>query len=484
MSATRREAALGPVLIFTTLVTAVISSLGAPLVLSIAKDMNVPLHTAQWSLTATLLVAAVSSPIMGRLSDGPFRRATLLGGLTAVAVGSVLAAVAPSFGWLVAGRALQGIGLGLVPVTMTEARDHLPRERVPATIALLSVCAAAGVGAGYPISGIIAETWGLAGAYWFGAIVSVLALALVAVVVPSSADNPRRSMDVPGALLLSTGLTALLLAISQGESWGWGSPRMLGLLAATAVLLISWALQQLRSHAPLVDLRLLRHPAVLTGDACAMVLGIAMYMSLSAVTELAQTPSVTGYGFSASIVVAGLCLLPFSVGSLIASRALPRMTALLGSRRLLSFGCLVVAFACVFFALLHSSLWQAFVMMGILGLGVGSTFASLPGLIMRAIPESETGSAMGFYQVVRYVGFSLGSAVAASILGAHTSAGHSLPAESGYTQTLWASAAICVAASAVAWVLPGRGRAATPAEVEAAEEDAELAGAGLVGISN
>jgi MFS family permease len=484
MTAARRERALEPILIFTTLVTAVISSLGAPLVLSIAKDMNVPLHTAQWSLTATLLVAAVSSPIMGRLSDGPYRRATLLWGLTAVAIGSVMSAVAPGFGWLIAGRALQGIGLGLVPVTMTEARDHLPRERVQPTIALLSVCAAAGVGAGYPISGIIAETWGLAGAYWFGAIVSVLALVLVAAVVPSSADNPRHPLDVQGALLISAGLTALLLAISQGESWGWASPRMLALLAATALLLVFWAVQQLRSRTPLVNLRLLRHPAVLTGDACALVLGIAMYMSLSAVTELAQSPRSTGYGFSASIVVAGLCLLPFSLGSLVASRALPRMTALVGQRQLLSLGCLVVAFACVFFAVLHGELWQAFVMMGILGLGVGSTFASLPGLIMRAIPESETGSAMGFYQVVRYVGFSLGSAVAASILGAHTSAGQSLPSESGYTLTLWASAVICIAAALVAWVLPGRGRPATLAQVKLAEEDAELAGAGLIGASS
>ena len=97
-----------------------------------------------------------------------------------------MAALAPSLALLIAGRALQGLGLGLLPLTMAAARDHLPRERVPATIALLSVCAAAGVGVGYPVSGLIAGGLGLSAAYWFGALVSAVAIALVFAVVPSS----------------------------------------------------------------------------------------------------------------------------------------------------------------------------------------------------------------------------------------------------------------------------------------------------------
>jgi MFS family permease len=478
----RRQAALAPVLIFTTMVAAVISSLVAPLIPSVSHDLHVPLSTAQWSLTATLLVGAVSSPIMGRLGDGPRRRGTLISGLAVVTLGGVVAALAPDLAILVAGRALQGIGLGLIPLTMAAARDHLPAERVPATIAMLSVCAAAGVGAGYPISGLIADGLGLSAAYWFGAAVSGLALLCVVTVVPSSSDRVAAPLDLPGALLLAAGLTALLLAIAEGKAWGWGSTAILGLLVTGAVVLAAWVVQQLHARAPLVQLRLLGHPAVLTGNGCAIVLGVAMYMYLSGVTEYVQTPAAAGYGFSASVVVAGLCLVPLSILSVSASRALPWLTRLVGPRALLPLGSLVVAAGGAFFAVFHTSLWQAFVMMAILGVGLGSTFAAIPGIIVGAVPESETGSAMGFYQVVRYIGFSLGSALAASILASHTRPGQHLPTESGYTQVLWIGVAICAVAAVVAWILPARGPR-TQREDAMSEEDAELSSGGLVGMT-
>ena len=354
MTDARRQAALAPVLIFTTMVSAVISSLGAPLIPSISDDLHVSLSTAQWSLTATLLVGAVSAPIMGRLGDGRRRRETLIGGLALVTLGGALAALAPNLTLLVVGRGLQGIGLGLIPLTMAAARDHLPRERVPATIALLSVCAAAGVGAGYPISGLIADGLGLSAAFWFGAAVSGSALLCVILVVPSSRDRAKATLDIPGALLLTAGLVALLLAIAEGNVWGWGSPAIVGLLVAAAIVLTTWVFQQLRTRAPLVELRLLRHPAVLTGNGCAIVLGLAMYMYLSGVTEFVQTPSANGFGFSASVVQAGLCLVPLSILSLAASRALPWVTRLVGPRALLPVGSLATALAGAFFALFHS----------------------------------------------------------------------------------------------------------------------------------
>jgi MFS family permease len=159
----RRARLLGPVLVMTTMIGAIVSSLGAPLVPAIAADFQVSLSEAQWSLTVALLAGAVSAPVMGRLADGPRRRATMVGGLAVVTAGGVLAALAPGLGVLVVGRALQGVGLGLVPLAMATARDALPRERVTPMIALLSVSAAAGVGAGYPISGALADAVGVSG---------------------------------------------------------------------------------------------------------------------------------------------------------------------------------------------------------------------------------------------------------------------------------------------------------------------------------
>jgi MFS family permease len=478
-----RERALLPVLVFVTMVAAVISSLGAPLIPSISLELHVPLSTAQWSLTVALLAGAVSAPIMGRLGDGPHQRTTLIGGLAAVTAGGIVAALATNLPELIVGRLLQGVALGLVPLTIAAAREHLPGPRVPAAIALLSVCAAAGVGAGYPISGVIADRLGgLSAAFWFGAIVSGLALLCVLMVVPESSSRDTRTLDIPGALVLAFALVALLVAIAEGNAWGWSSPLFLGLLIAAGGLGALWIGQQLRVHTPLVDLRLLRHPTVLTADVCALVLGTAMYMYLSGLTEYVQTPRSEGYGFSSTIVVAGLCLVPFSIFSLTASRALPLLSRAFGDRAVLPLGSLVVAACGAFFGAFHDALWQAFGMSALLGVGLGLTFAAIPGLIVRSVPERETGSAMGFYQVVRYIGFSLGSALAAAILAARTNPDAHLPTEGGYLIVFWIGAAISVAAAALAWLLPERSHGRIdPRLTQFVEEDAELASAGLAG---
>ncbi len=485
MSEAARVRAMPGVLVFVVMVTGIISSLGAPLLPSISKDLGVSLSAAQWSLTATLLIGVVSSPVMGRLGDGPRRRETLLGGLAVVTVGCVVAALAPSLAVLVAGRAMQGVGLGLVPLGMATARDEVPPAKVAGTIGLLSVAGAAGVGAGYPISGLLAGI-DLSAAFWFGAVVAAVALALSFVFVSSTAGRPPEKLDMPGAALLAVGLSALLVAIAEGSGWGWGAPQTVHLFVASVVVLLCWSAQQLRAPAPLIDLRLARHPAVLTGDVCATVLGVAMYMYLSGVSEFVQAPSGIGYGFSASVVVAGLCLVPFSVVGILGSRLLPPATRLVGARNLLPLGCLLVAAGGLVWALTDDHLWGAFAMMGVLGLGYGLTYAAIPGLIVRAVPESETGSATGFYQVVRYIGFSVGSALAASVLASETPAGSLLPRLAGSTTVTWIGIAICVAAAVLAWVLPGRGaargREPDAAELRREEEEAELASAGLPGI--
>jgi len=467
MAGRRRSALTGPVLVLATLVSSVISSFGAPLIPTVARDFHEPLSTAQWSLTVALLAGTVSSPVLGRLGDGPRRRATMLGGLAVVTAGGVVAALAGSLGMLLVGRGLQGTGLALAPLAMAIARAELPAAKVAPMIALLSVSSAAGLGAGYPVSGLIAGAWGLAGTYWFGVIVSGLALVCVAAVIPSGAGRgaPAR-LDWAGAVLLALALVTALVAVAQGTQWGWGSPEIVGLLAVGAVLFAVWAAQQVRTGSPLVELRLLRHPSVLSGDVCALVLGAAMYMVLTGVMDFVQSPRSGGSGFSASTVVAGLVLIPLALFMLGSSRALPALTARAGVRMVLGLGCLVAALGCGFFAVFHGALWQAFVMMGVLGVGLGTTFAAIPGLIVQAVPVRETGSAVGFYQVVRFAGFSLGSALTAAILAAHV-AGNGQPAAGGYTTVLWTSACICSAA-ALAWFLPARSTRPAPTNYEEA----------------
>src|SRR5580698_6907023 len=155
--ASLRRRLLVPTLVLCGSLVAVVSSLGAPLVPTLSRADGVSLSTGEWILTITLLTGALATPVMGRLADGPRQRTVILVALGAVIVGCVLAAMSNGFTLLIIGRALQGVGLGLLPVAMAIARRNLPPENARRTIATLSVTTAIGVGLGYPVTGLIAQ---------------------------------------------------------------------------------------------------------------------------------------------------------------------------------------------------------------------------------------------------------------------------------------------------------------------------------------
>jgi predicted MFS family arabinose efflux permease len=463
-TATRRDRALVPVLMFLGMVVAVVSSLGAPLIPSIAVDYQVSLGGAQWSLTIALLVGAVTAPVLGRLGDGPDRRRVMLCTLAAVLAGCVLAALPLGYGALLVGRGLQGIGLGLMPLAMTLARDHLPAARSGSVVAILSITASAGVGLGYPLTGLFADTWGFHAPFWFGAAISAVALALAAAVLPSSRHLQRRPLDGPGAVLLAVGLIALLLCLSEGESWGWTSGRLLLVIAGAVLVLAAWVRHELRTAFPLVNLRLMRDRAVLTANTTGLFAGLAMYMLLPLVTRYVQAPITTGYGFGVTVVVAGLVLLPFSVASVGASRLLPLVARRFGPRAVLPLGALFLAAAMAIFLLDRSHLWEMFLVLGVAGLGSGLIFAAVPGLIVQSVPGAETGSALGVNQVIRQIGFAIGSALGAAILTGHTIAPDLLPTDSGYDIAAAVGIALCLFTAVLSVLLPRLARTADKAE--------------------
>jgi len=459
--------ALVPVLIFLGTCVAVISSLGAPLVPAIARETGASLADAQWTLTITLVVGAVATPVVGRLGDGPHRRPVVLGVLAVVVAGGVLAALPLGLGWLIAGRALQGFGLGLTPLAIATARDALSGERARSTAAALSITTAAGLGLGYPLTGAIAELGGVHSAFWFGAAVTAVALAAAAVVFPPSPSRIAPRLDVVGALLLGTGLACALLFLSEGETVGWAAPWLLVLAAVAVVALVAWVLWELRRPAPLVDLRLARGRTAAVAHTSALLVGLANYLLLASVTFLAQTPTSSGYGFGASVVLSGLILLPFSAGSLLAGRV-ARGLAVRGRGHLVLPGsALVIAVAALLFATARSQLWELFVLMGISGFGVGGAFSAFPGLITQAVPPTETGSAMSLNQVLRYVGFATGSALTATLLEAATPEGAALPSSSGYTVIAGIGFAVAMVTAVLTGALLRRPAARAPVVTEA-----------------
>lgn len=418
-------------LVLLTLVTAVVSSLGAPLVPAIAESYEVSLAAAQWALTATLLVGAVSTPILGRLGSGTARRPVVLGGLGVVLLGAVLSALPLGYGGLVAGRALQGIGLALVPLAIAVARDAFRDEELRSSVALLAVSTVAGAGLGYPLTSSVAEHLGISGAYWFGALLVAFTLLAAWRDIPAVHDGSTGRIDLPGAFLLSAAMVAILLAISQGEQWGWTSTVVLVLAAGGAAGLVWWLLFTWRSPRPLVDLRLALRPGLAGPNAVALCAGAGMYGLLTLAVLVVQADGSAGFGLDRGVSAAGLMLLPYSVFSVAGSRVAGAMSARLGSQILLPTGCTIFASSMVFLLLWHDHVWQVLAAMGIGGLGSGFTFSSLAVLIVPRVPAAETGSAMAFNQLLRYIGFSVGSAVSVALLDVFGADDHALQVSLG-----------------------------------------------------
>jgi MFS family permease len=440
-----------------TVVTAVVSSLGAPLVPSIAERYDVPLATAQWILTATLIAAAAATPAFGRWGSGRLRRPVILGALTVVLFGCVLSALPIGMGPLIAGRACQGMGLAVAPLTLAVARDLWIGERLVSRLSLLSIATVAGAGLGYPFTGLVAEHAGISGAYGMGAVLVAGTLALAYRFLPRTAYGEPQHVDLASVVLVATGMVSTLLAVSQGESWGWASVRVVALTSAGLLLLTGWVARTLqvtrRGGQPLVDLRLAGRRGVLGPNAVAFALAIGMYGLLTVVVLLVRADGSAGWGLGRGAAAAGLVLVPYAVLSVTGSRVALRVARRFGPHLLLPIGSTVFASSMVLLAVRHDTLVQALVAMAVGGLGSGFTFSSLPSLIVPHVPPEETGSAMAFNQLLRYLGFSVGSAVTVALLQLY--GGH----EAAFRSTTLTMAGICLLAGC-AVAVGGRSRPA------------------------
>lgn len=449
---TWRERALLPTLVLVASSTAVVASLGAPLVPRIAEAEQVSLSSAQWILTVTFLAGAVVAPLVGRLGGGPHRRAVMLSGLGAMLLGGVLAALPLGFGAMVLGRVLHGVGLSLTPLAIAVARETVAEDRRAAAIATLSVTTVAGAGLGYPVASVVVDQFGVSAAYWAGTGITAVTLAAAALVVPAKSGGEPRPLDHVGAVLLGCGAGGLLLCVSQGHAWGWTAPRTLGLALVSLMVLAVWSRWTLTRSDPLVDLRLATRPGVLGANVTALLAGCGMYMLITLVVLVVQGPADSDYGLGRSVGVAGVMLVPFSVASLSGSRFSRAVVRFVTPDALLPIGCSLFLVSTLVLAASSGHLWGCVLAMTIGGFGSGCSFAAMPGLMVRFVPSHETSSAMAFNMILRYVGFSVGSALVLAVLQLFARPGGVLTS-TGITGAALVSASVSGVAAMVATVL-------------------------------
>ncbi|AWS41747.1 MFS transporter [Streptosporangium sp. 'caverna'] len=434
-------------------------SLISPVLSTIQQDLHTSQSTVTWVLIAYLLSASICTPILGRVGDMVGKERVLVIALVGLAVGCLLAAIAPNIGVLIVARVIQGVGGAVFPLSFGIIRDEFPRTRVPSAIGAMSALIAAGGGLGIVLAGPIVNALGYRWLFWIPMVIVALTAVAAYLFVPESPVRTPGRISWLATLLLSGWLVALLLPLSEAPVWGWGSPRVIGLLAVAVVIFAAWAVAEARSANPLIDMRMMRLPAVWTTNLAALLFGAAMFAVYGFLPQFVQTPTVSGYGFGASITEAGLLMLPMLVTMFVAGILSGRVERVFSLKAQLATGSAFGVLACAALAAAHDERWQIGVAAGVFGLGIGLAFSSMTNLIVKSVPAQQTGAAAGMNANIRTIGGSIGAAVMSSIVTGNLQS-NGLPYEAGYTHGFATLAVLSLTAVAAALLVPTAGRAA------------------------
>jgi EmrB/QacA subfamily drug resistance transporter len=429
-----------------------------PALPALQRELHTTTTWVTWVLTILLLVASVSTPVLGKLGDQYGKERLLVISLVLFFVGCAGAAAAWNIWILIVFRAVQGLGAAVFPLSFGIIRDEFPREKVGVGIGLLSAVFGVGGGFGIVFSGLIVDHLSWRWLFILGAIPVAIATVLVQRFVPESPIKTPSRVDFLGASLLSAGLICLLLALTEGESWGWGSARTGALFAGAAVFLATWVFAELSVPEPMVDMRVFAHRPVLLTNVCALITGFALFGTFVLLPNFVETPRglssatarLVDYGFGASATKAGLYLLPSSLTMLFAGPAAGLIGRRTGFKWPLAVGMLLSGASAGSLALWHDRPWHILAPMPFLGIGVGFAFAAMATLITEAVRPSETGIATGMNTVMRTVGGVIGGEMGAVLLSAYTIDGTGVPAVRGFEVAFAISAVAALVGAVVA----------------------------------
>jgi EmrB/QacA subfamily drug resistance transporter len=455
------------ILILAGISIALQQTMVVPALPALQREFDTTTAWATWLLTGFLLSASVATPLLGRLGDQYGKERLLLISLLIFFVGSVAAIFAPNIAVLIGCRVLQGAGAAVFPLSFAIIKDEFPPDKVGVAVGAVSAVFAVGGGLGLVLSGVIMDSLSWHWLFVVGAVAVGIAAILVHLFVPESPIKSPSRVDFVGATLLSIGLIALLVALTEGENWGWGSGRVMGLFAVAAVALVAWGYAETRVPDPMVDMRMLARRPVFFANLTGLIAGFAMFGSFVLVPNFVQIPErVAGYGFGASATTTGLYLVPAAVAGFLMGPLAGVMGRRWGSKWPLSLGMALAAIALAILAEWHDEPWQVVAAMLVFGLGIPMTFAAMANVIVSSVRPTETGVATAMNTVMRTIGGVIGGQVGAAILTAKTIEGVGIPEESAFTDAFWISCLGAAVGAAVALLItPGRRAAAREREL-------------------
>ncbi len=384
---------------------------------SIQRSLHATTSSLEWTINAYTLSFAVTLVTAGRLGDLFGRRRMFIFGVVVFGTSSLLIGLAQSDTWLVAFRAVQGIGSGfMMPATLSIITNTFaPQERGRAIGTWAGVSAMA-LAIGPVVGGVLVQEVSWQSIFFLNVPVAIAAIVVTLFAARESRDESAgrtlSEIDLPGVATLSIGLAALVLALVESNSWGWGSPRMIALFAVAAVALAGFAAIELRRRVPMIDFQVFRSRSFLGANLVAFIVSFSMlamffYLALYMQDILHYTP-----------IQAGLRFLPSTILVMIAGPVAGRLADRVGPRPLMTGGLLCVSFAMFWMTGIttHSGygfLLVAFVTMGI---GIGFVMSPMSTAAMNSVDQAKAGVASGILSMVRMVGGTFGVAVVGAII--------------------------------------------------------------------
>jgi EmrB/QacA subfamily drug resistance transporter len=442
------------VLSLGALAYAALSSAVIPALPALQRSLHASETGVTWLLTGFLLSASVGTAIIGKLGDMYGKQRLLVWTLLTLAAGTLLGALSGSLAVLIVARIVQGVAGGIFPLSFSIARDEFPADRIAGSIGLMSAILGVGGGLGLVVGGLIDEHLSWHWLFWIPLPAMVLAAVCSWRYIPESRVRSPGRVNWAAAALMTAGMCAVLVAIAQVTVWGWTGARTLAVMAFGLAVCGVWIVVELRSRNPLIDMAMMRVRGVWTVNLAAFLVGAGLYAWFLLLPQFAQLPRSTGFGYGASVVVAGLYLLPCALGMGVLGSVAGRVERQFSSRRALVTGAAVSAVACGLLTMAGRHPYDMLISSALLGAGIGLAFAALGNLIVQAVPAHQTGVASGMNTVLRTLGGSLGGQLAATFVAASTVRG--LPALAGFTATFVMAAVFLVCCAVVALLVPAR----------------------------
>lgn len=380
---------------------------------SIGRAFGIDLAAVEWVVVAYLLVVGSLLLPFGRLGEVLSFRRVYLAGFAVFTLASVLCGASPGPGALVASRAVQGVGAAMImamgPAII--ARTFGPGERGRA-LGLNAVSVSIGLSLGPALGGLLTEIGSWRAIFLVNAPVGIFAILWAARILPTEAPGRSQRFDVPGAALTAAGLFALLLALSQGESWGWASPFVIGLLVIAATCAAAFVAVERRTAAPMMDLGLFRVRAFSAGLAAVVVAFAGLFTATFLLPFLLQDGS--GY----TPLQAGLLITPIPIAAALVAPFSGALSDRIGQRLPASLGIAVLAAGLLSLTTLpdHFAVADLAWRLALIGAGQGLFLSPNSSAILGSVPRPRLGTASGMIAQMRVVGQALGIVASAAVV--------------------------------------------------------------------